>query len=145
QRSAPADDHALPPWQPEPGFRLNLSLLADFMRQPVRHFFQHRLQTRFDERRLVGQDEEVFSLGSLEYFQLARAMLEDRGPQETLDAAEQMLQQRAARLAREGVLPIGAWGSHWQQQLVSELVPVRKSWLAYCKRYPLASAKLPVS
>ncbi len=138
-------DKVLPPWEPEPDYRLSLSLLSDFIRQPVRHFFRYRLQTSFAERRLVGQDEEAFGLTGLDYFNLASAMLEDRGPQETIEAVEPMLQQRAARLAREGVLPIGLLGTHWQQQLVNELVPVRKSWLDYCQRYPVASAKLPVS
>ena len=34
-----------------------------------------------------------------------------------------------SRLAREGLLPIGLVGQHWQQQLVKPLVPVRTAWL----------------
>jgi exodeoxyribonuclease V gamma subunit len=135
----------LPPWEPEPEFRLALSSLGQFMRQPARYFFRHRLQVDFYERRLVGQDEEAFGLNALDYHTYAAALLEDRGPQEAIAAVEQVLQQRTARLAREGVLPIGLMGTHWQKQLVSELVPVRKTWLRYCSRYPIASAKLPVS
>jgi exodeoxyribonuclease V gamma subunit len=43
---------------------------------------------------------------------------------------------RAGRLVREGRLPIGLVGKQWQQQLVEDLVPVRRSWLALGARYP---------
>ena len=142
---ASGDQHALPCWEPDPGFRLNLALLAQFMRQPARYFFRHRLQVDFSDRRIVGQDEEAFGLNALDYYTVANALLEDHGPQEALEAVEQTLQKRAARLGRQGVLPIGLMGTHWQKQLVTELVPVRTSWLSYCKRYPIASSKLPVS
>ena len=138
-------DQPLPRWEPEPDFRLNLAMLAHFLRQPVRYFFRHRLQVDFAERRLVGQDEEAFGLNGLDYYTFASELLEDDGPQEPAGAAETVLQKRAARLAREGVLPIGLLGTHWQKQLVKELVPVRQTWLEYCNRYPIASAKLPVS
>ena len=57
----------------------------------------------------------------------------------------QLLDVRAQRLVREGRLPIGLVGKQWQQQLVEELVPVRRSWLALGARYPTPAAKLVVS
>jgi exodeoxyribonuclease V gamma subunit len=42
-------------------------------------------------------------------------------------------------------LPIGLVGRQWQQQLVEDLVPVRRSWLALGARYPTAAPKLSVS
>jgi exodeoxyribonuclease V gamma subunit len=46
---------------------------------------------------------------------------------------------------REGRLPIGLVGRQWQQQLVDDLVPVRRSWLALGARYPTPAPKLVVS
>jgi exodeoxyribonuclease V gamma subunit len=57
----------------------------------------------------------------------------------------QVLETRAARLAREGVLPIGLVGRQWQQQLVDDLVPVRRAWLDLGSRYPRPAPKLVVA
>jgi exodeoxyribonuclease V gamma subunit len=55
------------------------------------------------------------------------------------------LAARAAKLAREGVLPIGLIGRKWQEQLVDALVPVRTAWLALGARFPAQAAKLPIA
>jgi exodeoxyribonuclease V gamma subunit len=48
----------------------------------------------------------------------------------------QTLDERAERLAREGVLPIGLVGqASGSAQLVEELVPVRRAWLALGARF----------
>jgi exodeoxyribonuclease V gamma subunit len=71
--------------------------------------------------------------------------LDDSGMPEQQAEVRQVLDQRAQRLVREGRLPIGLVGKQWQQQLVEELVPVRRSWLALGARYPAPAPKLAVS
>jgi exodeoxyribonuclease V gamma subunit len=136
---------ALPPYELESDYRLKLSELLSFLRQPARYFFRRRLGVNFGVNEVVGEDEEPFSLDALERFFLEDALLDDSGAPEAQADVRQELDLRAQRLVREGRLPIGLVGKQWQQQLVEELVPVRRSWLALCARYPTAAPKLVVS
>lgn len=129
----------------EPGFQLKLSELASFLRQPARYFFRRRLAVVFNQAEVIGEDEEPFSLDSLERYFLEDSLLDDAGQAETLEAVRQTLTARAERLAREGVLPIGLIGRQWQRQLVDGLVPVRQAWLALGARFPQAAPKLALS
>jgi exodeoxyribonuclease V gamma subunit len=135
----------LPPFQPDPNFRLQLRHLGSFVRQPVKYFFQHRLQVVFSEHALVGQDDEPFDVNALDEYGLASILLDDDGLQEPVDAAATRMEQRAARLARQGVLPIGLAGAHYQKQLVEGLLPARVAWLNLCQTYSEVADKLPVS
>jgi exodeoxyribonuclease V gamma subunit len=141
----PAADDALPPYELEPDYRLKLAELASFLRQPARYFFRRRLGVQFAGIAVVGEDEEPFSLDALERFFLEDALLDDSGAPEQPFEVRQVLMARAERLAREGVLPIGQVGQRWQQQLVEELVPVRRAWLALGARYPQPAPKLAIA
>lgn len=136
---------ALPPYELEPDFRLKLSELASFLKQPSRHFFRRRLGVMFNAAKVVGEDEEPFALNALDRFFLEDLLLDDAGEKEGLDEVRQMLDARAERLTREGVLPIGLMGRHWKQQLVDGLVPVRTAWLTLGARFPHAAPKLALS
>ncbi|GGB87364.1 exodeoxyribonuclease V subunit gamma [Pseudoduganella buxea] len=135
----------LPPFEIDARFRLKLSMLAAFLRQPVRYFFRQRLGVMFAESALVGEDEEPFSLNALERYLLEDALLEDTlvAPEAQADALES-LAARARRLQREGVLPIGLIGDGVREALVQALVPVRRAWLRLGAAYPHAAGKLPV-
>ncbi|MBD8530104.1 MULTISPECIES: exodeoxyribonuclease V subunit gamma [unclassified Massilia] len=135
----------LPRYELEPDFRLKLSDLASFVRQPARYFFRRRLAVVFNAAEVIGEDEEPFSLDALERYFLEDSLLDDLGQAEPLGEVRQRLEERAQRLAREGVLPIGLVGRQWQQQLVDGLVPVRSSWLALGARFPEAAPKLAIS
>jgi exodeoxyribonuclease V gamma subunit len=150
EEESAGDGDALPPYELEADYRLKLGELARFLRQPATDFFRRRLGVNFGSHEVVGEDEEPFSLDALERYFLEDALLgEDRnadsGTPEPEDEVRQVLDARAQRLVREGRLPIGLLGRQWQQQLVEELVPVRRSWLALCARYPTPAAKLVVS
>ncbi|CAH0174316.1 RecBCD enzyme subunit RecC [Massilia sp. Bi118] len=136
---------SLPPYELEEGFRLKLGELLSFLRQPARYFFRRRLGVNFGSNEVVGEDEEPFSLDALERYFLEDALLDDSGSPETQNEVRQVLDARAQRLVREGRLPIGLVGRQWQQQLVEELVPVRRSWLALGARYPTPAPKQVVS
>jgi exodeoxyribonuclease V gamma subunit len=138
-------DEELPPYELEPDYRLKLGELASFLRQPARYFFRRRLGVNFGGNEVVGEDEEPFALDALERYFLEDALLDDSGTPEPQDEVRQVLDARAQRLVREGKLPIGLVGQQWQQQLVEDLVPVRRSWLALGARYPVPAPKLPVN
>jgi exodeoxyribonuclease V gamma subunit len=145
QDGGAGEDAPLPPYELEDGYRLKLSELLSFLRQPARYFFRRRLGVNFGVNEVVGEDEEPFSLDALERFFLEDALLDDSGTPEPQAEVRQALDLRAQRLAREGRLPIGLVGKQWQQQLVEELVPVRRGWLALGARYPTPAPKLVVS
>ncbi len=140
--AAPVAVDDLPPYEVEQGFRLRLSMLAAFLRQPVRHFFRQRLGVYFGESALLGEDEEPFQLDGLERYDLEDAMLADSGETEALDQVRDSLMQRGQRLRRQGLLPIGLIGERVLDELVEELVPVRTAWLALCGTYWEAAPKL---
>jgi exodeoxyribonuclease V gamma subunit len=139
------DVHAiLPAFELEPDYRLKLGELASFVKQPARYFFRRRLGVSFDDASLEGEDEEPFGFDALERYFLEDSLLEDVGTPEAINQVRERLAQRAERLGREGVLPIGLVGQQWQRQLVEDLVPVRSAWLALCARFARAAPKLAV-
>ncbi|GGE77907.1 exodeoxyribonuclease V subunit gamma [Massilia psychrophila] len=147
------DDSVLPPFELEPDYRLKLGELANFLRQPARYFFRRRLGVWFADVAALGQDEEPFSFNALERYLLEDSLLEDSqfddGQFDVNGAGAQgevraSLTARAARLAREGVLPIGLIGRKWQEQLVDALLPVRTAWLTLGARFPGQAPKLPI-
>jgi exodeoxyribonuclease V gamma subunit len=143
---APEDQAAeLPPFDIDDKFRLKLISLNNFLRQPVRFFFRQRLGVMFGEAALVGEDEEPFSLNALERYLLEDTMLDDGAEPEEIEQVYDKLAERAERLAREGVLPIGLIGQQYQRQLVEALVPVRCAWLTLRQHYPLAAPKVALN
>jgi len=135
----------LPPFEIDERFRLKLSMLAAFLRQPVKYFFRQRLGVVFAESALVGEDEEPFTLDGLQRYGLEDALLQDAGDEdEDEDKALASLTTRAQRLQREGVLPIGLIGDRVRDTLVAALLPVRQAWLRLRARYPHPAHKLPV-
>ncbi|PWF41526.1 exodeoxyribonuclease V subunit gamma [Massilia glaciei] len=149
-RAAHADDagregEAPAPFELEPGHRLKLAELLNFLRQPARYFFRRRLGVSFADAAQVGEDEEPFALDALERYFLEDSLLDDAGRPEAVDEVPAALGLRAERLGREGVLPIGLVGEQLQRELVKGLVPVRSAWLELGARFDAAAPKLAVS
>ncbi len=138
-------DTALPRFELEPGYRLKLGELGSFLKQPARYFFRRRLSVNFMDSAFQVEDEEPFSLDGLQRYFLEDSMLDDASAAEQLPQVRAMLAQRAERLAREGVLPIGLVGMQWQRQLVEALVPVRTAWLKLGARFSESAPKLALS
>jgi exodeoxyribonuclease V gamma subunit len=140
QQAIPAQ---LPPFELDEKFRLRLSELANFIKQPVRYFFRRRLGVIFGESALVGEDEEPFSLNALERYVLEDVMLDDAGA-DVETSVRGSLAARAERLRREGVLPIGLLGERMEEELVEALVPVRSKWLQLRAEYQEDAPKLAI-
>ena len=136
---------SLPGFELEPDFVLKLGELASFVRQPARYFVRRRLGVVFADAVQVGEDEEPFALDALERYQIEDHLLDDSGEPEAIDEVRATLGERAARLAREGVLPIGLMGRMWQDTLVDSLTPVRTEWLRLSARFPQSAPKLALA
>ena len=128
----------------EPERRVRMADLARFLRQPATYFFRHRLQVIFTKQTAGGLDVEPFSLDKLEQYGLVTLLHDDRGTPEPIDQVDTVLAERAARLAREGVLPFGLFGQSWQEELVAMATPGRRAWLTLCARYDQPADKAPV-
>jgi exodeoxyribonuclease V gamma subunit len=137
-------DTALPPFEIDDKFRLRLSALLQFLRQPVKYFFRQRLGVIFGDAAQLGEDEEPFTLQGLERYGVEDALLDDTGAPEDIDEVRTVLAARAQRLVREGVLPIGLIGRQMERQLVDTLEPVRRAWVTLCHQYPLPAPKLAI-
>jgi exodeoxyribonuclease V gamma subunit len=135
----------LPPYELEPDYSLKLAELTQFVRQPAKQFFRRRLGVSFALDDVVGEDDEPFAFDGLQRYTLEDRLLDDAGHPEPEDDVRATLAARAASLGRQGLLPIGRAGQHWQDELVRGLVPVRSAWLALTARYPDAAPKLSVS
>jgi len=135
----------LPPYEIDDKYRLKLSALTNFMRQPARFFFRQRLGVMFGDAALVGEDEEPFALNGLERYQLEDEMLGGDAEEEELEQVYDKLNERAQELVRKGVLPIGLVGQQYQHQLVDALAPVRSAWLTLRQHYPQPASKVALN
>ncbi|MES2349073.1 MAG: exodeoxyribonuclease V subunit gamma [Pseudomonadota bacterium] len=135
----------LPPYEIDDKYRLKLSTLTNFMRQPARFFFRQRLGVMFGDAAMVGEDEEPFSLTGLERYQLEDEMLGGDAEDEDIGQVYDKLTERAEELVRKGVLPIGLIGQQYRHQLVEALAPVRSAWLILRQHYPLPAPKVALN
>ena len=139
-----SESDELPPYKLEPDFKLRMAELARFVKQPVKYFFRERLGVIFSDEEASGEDEEPFGLNGLEMYALVDSLLDDAGVTETSAEVAERLKEKAERLGREGLMPIGLLGQYLQQALVEELVPIRTAWLDLCAQYPQSAEKVPV-
>ena len=128
----------------EPDFRLKMSELTRFIRQPVVYFFQKRLGVVFNDSELAGDDEEPFSIDGLREYAFAERLLMSTSTDEAISDVANDLRKRAQSLSREGSLPIGLPGRYFQEKLVAELTPIRIAYLNLRQQYPFETEKFPI-
>lgn len=132
-------------WTPQPDHVLRIADLADFMRNPVRHFFRHRMQVQFDDVAAVAVDHEPFGMDHLEQFKISTFLLED-GDAGQEDAAQirEVMAEKALRLSREGRLPIKGLGEQVRSDLVERLSPARRTWIDLCRKYQFKGERIEI-
>ena len=125
----------LPPLEREEP--LTLRDLADFLKAPVKAFFQQRLKVAFELEDPAGEDQEPFALDPLQRWQLneelirAQARAVDRG-----EAIEPVRTEGLARIQRRGALAPGAFGEALAEELAAPMADL-------FQRYPAALARWP--
>lgn len=126
--AAPQAPAILPFQQPEQP--LDLTQLADFFRDPVRCFFQQRLQVYFPAQAAPHQDDEAFALDGLSNWQLQQQLYSALSQQIRLEPAQgptgvtQLLEQQMHRAVAAGLLPVGAAGELVRRELL-QLMPAQ--------------------
>lgn len=116
-------------------FELELKELQKFWKLPVRYFFNRRLKVYFHSEHWVPEDEEPFTLNSLQGYQLREQLLEqlvksaqnkENLPQ---SGAEYMQKQRAY-----GNLPVGEFGTLEFEQQREKVQPLYEMISGLCSR-----------
>ncbi len=102
---------------------LPLSRLIRFVCDPVKFFFNERLAVRVQPLE-ASTDDELFSLDSLQAWQVRQRLLEYTQAGETLNAA---------RLASEGLLPHGAFSTQQLHQEAEAIEEVQKNVQEYAQ------------
>ncbi|MBF0628495.1 MAG: exodeoxyribonuclease V subunit gamma [Magnetococcales bacterium] len=95
---APAPLPALPRTRP-----VTLRELGQFFKDPVKGFYQHRLNLSFDPEETLLEDQEPFALKPLENWQLLDELLHPRQPGRELDPGLE-------RIRLQGALAAGGFG-----------------------------------
>lgn len=129
-----------PPFTPATDFKLTLALLADFLKNPVKHFFRYRLDAVFDEQASAAPDNEPFALDRLEEYLLVSDFLAAARLADGPDLAQQ-INRHAERVARRGQLPLAAFGEREKTRLVQLVTPVWQQWLALQADWPEEAGK----
>ncbi len=117
----PLDTEALP--------KLELKDLLAFARNPVKHFFQRRLQVYFLDHSIVNQDEEPFQLDGLEGYQLKQRLL-------LAALSGDNLNKLLARVEAAGELPYGLAGQLQTRKLVHDCQEMAQKMEAYFSADP---------
>lgn len=129
-------EESLPAFQPEG--RINLPELAQFLRYPVRSFYQQRLGVYWHEETNTPLDEEPFHLHNLDLWGLQSQLLDQASlslalnPQADL---QQLLNQQAQRLQRAGYLPLPPFHEQACQQVTEGLLAPLQTYSQLLKEF----------
>jgi exodeoxyribonuclease V gamma subunit len=123
--------------------------LANFLRNPVKAFFQKRLQVNFDERSAATEDDERFVTTGLDRWQLLdEALSAIRREVESSGASpgdgDGLVRRQVARLQRAGRLPLAGPGARVQDELIATLHPMVSHWQVLQAQHAQARDKWPL-
>ncbi|MBB4845337.1 exodeoxyribonuclease V gamma subunit [Paucibacter oligotrophus] len=129
---------------------LNLAALTAFLKNPVKSFFQQRLDVRFRDQEEALEDDEAFGLGGLDEWALLSELshevlmsLEALG--EAADDVDEallgdLIQEQTRRVQAAGRLPLGELGRRAERQLGQTLLPMLKAWVELQSLFPVKAA-----
>ncbi|HPW29962.1 MAG TPA: exodeoxyribonuclease V subunit gamma, partial [Rhodoferax sp.] len=124
------------PFVPTPNVPLTLSQLTQFLRNPVKTFFRHRLQVVFDETQEDNADDESFGVDGLQQYGLLQDLLATATAQPD-EAQEQLcVDQSLTKLRKSGELPLKVFGDLEQQSLEETLSTMLLAWRSEQARFP---------
>ncbi|MBS3965404.1 MAG: exodeoxyribonuclease V subunit gamma [Methylomonas sp.] len=113
---------------------LHLTTLGQFLRAPVRHVCLHRLKFRFDsDDDKQTLDDEPFAFDRLQSHILGNDLLQNLLAS---NDGEQTLRQRQQTLARQGQLPLGAFGKLAFERLSQPARQSRQNQLSLTANWP---------
>lgn len=129
----PAAVEDLPPFEPDGP--LGLEVLANFLRNPVKHFYTQRLKVHFEALQGALEEAEPFILDGLQHYSLSTHLLEAalQGGEAELEA---LLRTQAGRLQAAGHLPMAGFGELLQAELIAPLPDLLARYQSLLVRWP---------
>ena len=116
---------------------LNQKMLVQFLRNPVRFFYQQRLKVYFEPANITGDDLEPFALDGLTRHQLQQQVL-SQCLAEPLAQQHTTLAHALSRLPAQGVLPMGAFAELNIAGVAEPLTQLLNHWQLLNRRWPAA-------
>lgn len=135
---------AMTPFVPSPNAPLTISQLTQFLRNPVKAFFRHRLQVVFDETQEESCDDESFGSDGLQQYGLLGQLLSTATAQPDAAQDQTCVAQSLAKLRKSGVLPLKVFGDLEQRDLQETLVTMLAAWRIEQTRFPLSASRQSV-
>ncbi len=112
-----------------------LKQASDFMREPVRFFFNERLKVRLELPELASINDEVFALDPLERWQMQQQLVAELKRSVEQDGQWQPQAEQQLELFRlQGRLAVGSGAVLMQQDLVAGLEELAAGYQAVFKR-----------
>lgn len=127
----------LPSWQAEAPISLNE--LADFLSNPVKHFFSRRLGINFYSEDLSSQDTELFNPDNLGLWQHRNQLLKQTSARLNLNPhaeVNELVQAELARMQRAGELPARPFDTAYKNSLTDELMQPLQDYRQTLLDYP---------
>jgi exodeoxyribonuclease V gamma subunit len=112
--------------------------LTEFLRNPVKDFFRHRLQVNFAEQDEAPPDDEPFAVDALQRWQLLDDALQvaqrrfDEDPQADM---AMLVRRQLARQRRAGRLPLAGAGRRVEADLATTLAPMLQHWSSLLQQH----------
>ena len=134
-QAAPA---TLPPPENTPT-SLTLGQLGQFLREPVRAFFNTRLGVYFEQEAIAELDEEPFALDGLQNWQLQDQLI--AAQRHAIDRGEPRIDALHAALERfqgQGVLAMGAFGERMRDALAEPMEALFSDYEEALGAWPIA-------
>jgi exodeoxyribonuclease V gamma subunit len=118
-----------------------LKQASDFMREPVRFFFNERLKVRLELPELASINDEVFALDPLERWQMQQQLVAElKRSVERHELWQQQTEQQLELFRQQGRLAVGAGAALMQQDLVAGLEELATGYQQFLLAFPVADA-----
>ncbi|MDX3773693.1 exodeoxyribonuclease V subunit gamma [Chromatiaceae bacterium AAb-1] len=137
-------NQALSPYQPEQA--VTIRKLTDFLKDPVKAFYQQRLKIWLQTPQQQTDNEEVFALDALSNWQLQDELIQQlQQAVEQQQPAEPAIARQLQRFQLRGELGIGAAAELQKAALAEPLLPLADDYQQVVQQWPQASDACPVS
>lgn len=123
---------------------IDLQRLLRFLRNPVRAFFQDRLQVRFWSDDDTPPDTEAFDTDALEHHQRVSDFIRHWPMPVACADLPRQLAQRLDGLQRAGELPLRSLGQAQRERLEARLQAMAQAWMALAPLWPHAAPREPL-
>ncbi|MFW9596245.1 MAG: hypothetical protein ACMV1D_12215, partial [Macromonas sp.] len=134
----------LPPFVPDPAVPLTFKRLAQFLRNPVKVFFQDRFAIQFEVPEAPDADVEPFQIDGLERYQLLQQQTGGWPTGLAASGLKAHVQHALQRQRLAGVLPVKALGEREQAELEAVLDAMAEAWDQVQHDYPRPAPRLAV-